>query len=1581
MKKRMIAMLVAVVMLCLEVAGFTPTTEVEAAYSVTEEDIFYKCPEYLDNTAYDNYMTRCEERIAKGMATINDSEEIGASILYALQNGSDIILAELASLAGLGESTRSKMNKEVVYEIVQAYLSSDTSATDTVSQIGNAYSTISDAYDVASATDLYNYKESLKTSSRNLSSSQIDELVDMYTDADTFSKILGHAGNAQKALQVITAYIEMQDLDLTVLYKLDDTFSSMDSDFASGIQAIINDRNSDFLTYAKNNYLQDAIIKKMVGAVAKYASSPVLLVKDISVNVLGKVYESFCPTADKIIHAGMCQAYTYLARNKVNNLRKDFKNGNVTEDKIEQYKVAYGFYITTMKTTMYKVASCVNGSEKAIKDALKSWASSLSGFTYTSYIERCQSAASSDVAAGLLKISGDTVTRKTDDGTTIDENYDSTESVKARLATIKQKFPPNQGMTWTSDWGGAIQCFGFARMVFYLLYGKEMPANYYSNARYQYKNENGVNMVGQLTGNFTAAQVQALFAQAKIGDIIQASTTASSGQHTMVFTGLTANGITVYDCNAAVNGCAVGGCGINEWERSYSELATGTYGYGSSNGGITIYRADNYASIYGDGDDVFYDDSANFIIEDGVLIEYTGWQPFVEIPDTVTAIGDEAFLNNKTMMHVLIPDSVTSIGASAFKGCTSLLSVTIPDSVESVGDSAFYGCSSLGYAKLPENVKYLTVNDSLFKYCTSLKEIVIPEYVTKIANQAFYSCSALSKVELNPYVATIGIEAFYGCKVENIELPKTCESLASDAFGKCEELQSVYINKRLTNTSGGLWDSAGPFNECTSLNHVIFEEGIVEIPTSLFAGCTGLRSIELPETITSISGYAFQDCTNLTNIEFPRAIKTIGQRAFEDCDSLVKIDFNKVEYVGGYAFSNCDNIANVYIPDTLKETGYSYWDMKDGGVFAGCSKLSEIDFAETVTEIPDNMFRSIEVTKIDLPRDLEKIGSYAFYDADNLKEITWNGTVNEIGEYAFSRCGEVEKIEVPNTVEVMGDYVFAGSTNLSEVHLPDGRVNITKGMFDGCTSLTTVNIPDTVTTINTYAFQNCSSLKEIVFPEKLQYIYQYAFSGCSSLGRVMLPHTTTLLSARAFENCEMLSEVILGAALKEIPDQTFTGCSSLESIILPYQVESIGDDAFKNCVKLNKITIPKATTEISDSAFSYPDKVTIYGVAGSYAEQYAIENDIAFVAQEIPTEEVTLTETELTLAKNKTYQLVAALNPMDSTDDVTWSTSDEAIVSVDESGEIRALATGEATITATAGNKTATCKVIVNIPMTSISLNKSSLELQSIGDTYQLTGYRYPSDSEGTILWKSDDTSIVSVDEEGKVTAVAAGETVITAYCGDLSATCTVVSKGEIADDSELEPTPAPTSTPTPTVTPTPTQTPPTDDEDDDADNPSATQTPAPTQTPSAGGSGIGGIIPTATPTASPSVSPDGTGKTAENNNDNTASDISSDDSQTEVSQVATLGKVKLSSAKNKKKNKAVLKWKKLSGAIGYQIQYGTNKKFKKAKVKTTGKTKYTLKKLKKKKTYYIRVRAYQVANGVKVYGKWSGVKKVKIRK
>lgn len=96
---------------------------------------------------------------------------------------------------------------------------------------------------------------------------------------------------------------------------------------------------------------------------------------------------------------------------------------------------------------------------------------------------------------------------------------------------------------------------------------------------------------------------------------------------------------------------------------------------------------------------------------------------------------------------------------------------------------------------------------------------------------------------------------------------------------------------------------------------------------------------------------------------------------------------------------------------------------------------------------------------------------------------------------------------------------------------------------------------------------------------------------------------------------------------------------------------------------------------------------------------------------------------------------------------------------------------------------------------------------------------------------------------------------------------------------------------------------------------------------------------------------------------------------------IAPPGKAVLRSAKNKKGRKITLSWKKVKGAGGYQIQYADNKKFSRKKSRRTGKTKYTIKNLKKKKTYYIRVRAYKSDGAAKVYGKWSKVKKVKVKK
>lgn len=143
----------------------------------------------------------------------------------------------------------------------------------------------------------------------------------------------------------------------------------------------------------------------------------------------------------------------------------------------------------------------------------------------------------------------------------------------------------------------------------------------------------------------------------------------------------------------------------------------------------------------------------------------------------------------------------------------------------------------------------------------------------------------------------------------------------------------------------------------------------------------------------------------------------------------------------------------------------------------------------------------------------------------------------------------------------------------------------------------------------------------------------------------------------------------------------------------------------------------------------------------------------------------------------------------------------------------------------------------------------------------------------------------------------------------------------------------------------------------------------------SALGGSIGGSTATAKPTSS--AKPDTSAKPT-----GTAKPASSSKPTDKPAKVTAPGSVKKLTAKNKKKKAVTLSWKKVNGAKGYQIQYALNKKLtKKKKSKIVTKTKFTVKKLIKNKTYYFRVRAYKLDGKTKVYGKWSKIKKVKIKK
>ncbi len=150
----------------------------------------------------------------------------------------------------------------------------------------------------------------------------------------------------------------------------------------------------------------------------------------------------------------------------------------------------------------------------------------------------------------------------------------------------------------------------------------------------------------------------------------------------------------------------------------------------------------------------------------------------------------------------------------------------------------------------------------------------------------------------------------------------------------------------------------------------------------------------------------------------------------------------------------------------------------------------------------------------------------------------------------------------------------------------------------------------------------------------------------------------------------------------------------------------------------------------------------------------------------IAVESVSINKTSIQLEVGDTSSLVATVNPQNATNkNIIWSSSDIEIATVDSSGVITAVAQGNATITATSedGGKTANAVVTVIIPVESVSIDQSFIQLE-VGQTSSLVATVNPQNATNKyIAWSSSNIEVANVDSEGKVTALSPGNATITA--------------------------------------------------------------------------------------------------------------------------------------------------------------------------------------------------------------------------
>lgn len=232
----------------------------------------------------------------------------------------------------------------------------------------------------------------------------------------------------------------------------------------------------------------------------------------------------------------------------------------------------------------------------------------------------------------------------------------------------------------------------------------------------------------------------------------------------------------------------------------------------------------------------------------------------LELPDSITTIGDSAFNRCHNLRRIKIGNSVTSIGDYPFTSCWALEMIEIPDSVTDIGNLAFVGA---GLIKINENnsvygfidgVLFDKKQNILHKYPRSSEETsyVVPDFVTSIADYAFFGCRNLTEVKIPDSVTSIGHRAF---------------------------------------------------EECNSLTEIVISNSIERIGDRVFA-YSGLITIEIPETVTVIGNRALANCHSLTEVRISNTVTTIGKDVFAGSNNVMLVIEAEGSYAHKYAQKN-----------------------------------------------------------------------------------------------------------------------------------------------------------------------------------------------------------------------------------------------------------------------------------------------------------------------------------------------------------------------------------------------------------------------------------------------------------------------------------------------------------------------------------------------------------------------------------------------------------------------------------------------------------------------------------------------------
>ena len=447
----------------------------------------------------------------------------------------------------------------------------------------------------------------------------------------------------------------------------------------------------------------------------------------------------------------------------------------------------------------------------------------------------------------------------------------------------------------------------------------------------------------------------------------------------------------------------------------------------------------------------------------------------IEIPNTITSIGNYQFYGFDNITSVTIGNSVTSIEYEAFFNCTSLTSVTIGNSVTSIEYEAFSNCTSLTNITIPESVT--SIEKYAFGNCSSLVEVVFTKNskLTYIDSSIFSNCSELTNIYFSKNIINVHESAFGNCKkITNIYYDGNIENWCNINFGSCitesginfymldenneyQEVVEIIIPGTVTIIK------PKTFYGFKNVKKIIIKDGVKEIGSKAFGGCKNLTNIIIPDTIESISSEVFVSCTSLESISIPainRRIRSLYTTMTAKTLPLKEVIITSGNNICDAMFSGCENLTSVTIPNSITSIGDS--------AFSNCTSLTNITIPDSVTSIGDGAFKYC-TSLIDINVSVNN---------NNYQSI--NGSLySKDGKTLIRYCckKEIVLFEVPNFVEKIESYAFSNSNNLTSIVIPNSVTYIGESAFFGCTGLTSIIIPESVTSIKENAFFGCEILK------------------------------------------------------------------------------------------------------------------------------------------------------------------------------------------------------------------------------------------------------------------------------------------------------------------------------------------------------------------------------------------------------------------------------------------------------------------------------------------------------------------------